>query len=74
MRYKIEAMLAGKYKVSLEEPFTDGRNVLSACIDILLSKTEIDHLYLMKILLMSCKGRWQANKDIIEFNIIESVA
>lgn len=74
MRYKIEAMLAGKYKVSLEEPLTDGRNVLSACIDILLGKTEIDHFYLVKILLMSCKGRWQTNKDIIEFNIIESVA
>ena len=74
MRYKVEAVLAGEDQVALEESFTHSWNVLTAVIDVLLRKSKVNHLYLVKIVFVGCEGRGQADEDVVELDVIEGVS
>lgn len=74
MCHEVEAMLTREDEISLEVLLTNSRDVLTLGIDVLLSQTKVDHLDLVKVVLVALEGLWVTDQDIVKLNIIEGVA
>lgn len=61
MRDKVEAVLAREDEVALEVLLADSWDVLTLSIDVLLSQTEVYHLDLVKVVLVTLEGFWIAH-------------
>ena len=74
MRDKVEAVLAREDEVALEVLLADSWDVLALSIDVLLSQTEVYHLDLVKVVLVTLEGFWVAHQDVVELYVVEGVA